>query len=161
DVQVMNLMGAAIDAVAQNVFGLTPPQPNAGAVLPDGLGTTYHESGTLRMGDDPTQSVTNADSQFHQVTNLYAGDASVLPTCGSANQVINGIALRRRLPKPFVPEGDGIENPASGRPIRAFSQPPMPAPPAPGTVIQLFDGTTLANWRMAGRGAFHLIDGAL
>src|SRR5262249_47788953 len=142
DVQVMNLMGAAIDAVAQNVFGLTPPQPNAGAVLPDGLGTTYHESGTLLMEDDPTKSVTNADSQFHQVTNLYAGDASVLPTCGSANPVMNGIALRRRLAKRLVPEGDGIGNPASGRPIRAFYQPPMPAPPAPGTVIQLFDGTT-------------------
>jgi hypothetical protein len=34
-------------------------------------------------------------------------------------------------------------------------------PPAPGTVIQLFDGQTLANWRMAGRGTFHVIDGAL
>jgi hypothetical protein len=28
-------------------------------------------------------------------------------------------------------------------------------------VITLFDGTSLANWRMAGRGTFHLIDGAL
>ena len=38
----------------------------------------------------------------------------------------------------------------------------MPAafPPA-GTVIQLFDGQALANWRMAGRGSFHAIDGAL
>jgi hypothetical protein len=162
DVQVMSLMNAAIDAVAQNVFGLVPPQPNAAAVLPDGLGTTYHESGTLRMGDDPAQSVTNADGQFHNVTNLYAGDASVLPTCGSANPVMNGVALRRRLAKRLVPEGDGTGNPASGRPMRPFYQPPMPAvPPAPGTVIQLFDGTSLANWRIAGRGNFHLVDGAL
>ena len=28
-------------------------------------------------------------------------------------------------------------------------------------MIQLFDGSTLANWRMCGRGTFHAIDGAL
>jgi hypothetical protein len=159
EVQVMNLMDTVIDAVAQQVFG---KQVTAANVQPDGLGTTYHESGTLRMGDDPAQSVTNADGQFHYVTNLYAGDASVLPTCGSANPVMNGVALRRRLAKRLVPEGDGIGNPQSGRPIRPFFQPAMPAaPPAPGTVIPLFDGQTLTNWRMAGRGTFHAIDGAL
>ena len=54
EVQVMNLMDTVIDAVAQQVFG---KQVTAANVQPDGLGTTYHESGTLRMGDDPTQSV--------------------------------------------------------------------------------------------------------
>jgi hypothetical protein len=159
EIQVMNLMDSVIDAVAQQVFG---KQVTAANVQPDGLGTTYHESGTLRMGDDPAQSVTNAEGQFHYVTNLYAGDASVLPTCGSANPVMNGVALRRRLAKRLVPEGDGIGNPQSGRPIRPFFQPAMPAaPPAPGMVIPLFDGRTLTNWRMAGRGTFHAIDGAL
>jgi hypothetical protein len=162
DVQVMALMDAAIDAVAQQVFGLPAPQPNAAARAPDGLGTTYHESGTLRMGEDPTRSVVNPDGQFHYATNLYAGDASVLPTCGSANPVMNGVALRRRLAKRLVPEGDGIGNQQSGRPVRPFFQPSMPAvPPSPGTIIQLFDGQTLANWRVAGRGTFHVINGAL
>src|SRR5258707_12444693 len=114
------------------------------------------------MGDDPTQSVTNAEGQFHYVTNLYAGDASVLPTCGSANPVMNGIALRRRLARRLAPEGDGIGNPKSGRPVRPFFQPAMPAqPPSVGTLIPLFDGQTIAGWRMAGRGTFHVIDGAL
>jgi choline dehydrogenase-like flavoprotein len=58
------------------------------------------------MGDDPTRSAVNGDGQFHYVTNLYAGDASVLPTCGSANPVMNGIAIRRRLAKHLVPEGE-------------------------------------------------------
>jgi hypothetical protein len=161
DNQVMALMDASIDAVAQQVFGAVPPQPNAAGRAPDGLGTTYHESGTLRMGDDPARSVVNADGQFHYVTNLYAGDASVLPTCGSANPVMNGVALRRRLAKRLAPEGDGIGNPPA-RPIRPFFQPAIPAPPPnPGTMIQLFDGQTLANWRMAGRGTFHAIDVAL
>lgn len=161
DIETMALMDKVIDAVAQNVFGLAAPQPNAAAAQPDGLGTTYHESGTLRMGEDPAQSVVNPDGQFHYVTNLYAGDASVLPTCGSANPVMNGIALRRRLARRLVPEGDGIGSGAGGRPIQPFFQPIVPPPPASGTVLQLFDGNTLANWRMAGRGAFHVVDGAL
>src|SRR5205814_1372954 len=139
-----------IDAAAQQIFG---KQVIAANTQPDGLGTTYHESGTLRMGDDPARSVVNADGQFHYVTNLYAGDASVLPTCGSANPVMNGIALRRRLAKRLVPEGDGIGNPNSpSRSVRPFPKIKMPAaPPTSGTILTLFDGQTLTNWRMAGR----------
>src|SRR5262249_46270676 len=113
DNQVMNQMDASINAAAQQIFGKSI---NAASVQPDGLGTTYHESGTLRMGNDPTRSVVNADGQFHYVTNLFSGDAAVLPTCGSANPVMNGIALRRRLAKRLVPEGDGVGTPTSGRP---------------------------------------------
>ena len=96
DVQAMTLMDAAIDGAAQQIFGKAVTAANVQA---DGLGTTYHESGTLRMGDDPAHSVVNGDGQFHYVTNLFAGDASVLPTCGSANPVMNGIGLQRRLAK--------------------------------------------------------------
>jgi hypothetical protein len=156
---LMSAMDQAIDNVAQNVFGRTT---NAAAVTPDGLGTTFHESGTLRMGDDPTKSVVNGDDQFHYVTNLYAGDASVLPTCGSANPVMNGLAIRRRLAKRLVPEGEA-DLPAPGTPKGpGVFTPQMPAtPPAINSVIHLFDGSTLANWRMCGRGTFHAIDGAL
>src|SRR5262249_31041349 len=158
--QAMTLMDAAIEGAAQQIFGKAVTAAN---VQPDGLGTTYHESGTLRMGDDPAHAVVNADGQFHYVTNLFAGDASVLPTCGSANPVMNGIGLQRRLAKRLVPEGDGIGNVnAPSRPLRPLANIAMPAaPPAPGTVLTLFDGTTLRNWRMAGRGTFHVIDGAL
>ena len=31
----------------------------------DGVGTTHHEAGTLRMGDDPNKSVTDANCRFH------------------------------------------------------------------------------------------------
>jgi hypothetical protein len=158
ETQVMNLMNQGIDFIAQNLFGATPgPKYNPAAnVNPDGMGTTFHESGTLRMGDDPMKSVVNPDSQFHFVTNLYGGDAAVLPTCGSANPVMNGVAIRRRLARRLVPEGDG------GQPIQPFVKyPPPSTPPAAGTVMQLFDGKSLADWRMAGRGTFHVIDGAL
>jgi choline dehydrogenase-like flavoprotein len=156
--QVMDLMNQGIDFLAQNLFGASAATGYTPAASrnPDGLGTTFHESGTLRAGDDPTKSVVNPDSQFHFVTNLYAGDAAVLPTCGSANPVMNGVAIRRRLARRIVPEGD------AGQPMRRFVQYPPPAmPPAAGSVIPLFDGTSLANWRMAGRGTFHVVDGAL
>jgi len=156
--QVMDLMNQGIDFLAQNLFGASTGTgyTPAAAINPDGLGTTFHESGTLRTGDDPAKSVVNPDSQFHFVTNLYAGDAAVLPTCGSANPVMNGVAMRRRLARRIVPEGD------AGLPLQRFVQYPPPAtPPAAGSVIALFDGTSLANWRMAGHGTFHVVDGAL
>jgi choline dehydrogenase-like flavoprotein len=53
--------------------------------------------------------VVNPDGQFHFATNLYAGDAAVLPTCGSANPVMNGVAIRRRLARRLVPEGDAAQ----------------------------------------------------
>ena len=85
---------------------------------------------------------TPPDSQFHFVTNLYAGDAAVLPTCGSANPVMNGVAIRRRLARRLVPQGDGA------LPLQAFVQyPPPSAPPSAGTVTTLFDGSSLANDR--------------
>src|SRR5262249_53324546 len=62
DTQLQSLMDGVIQAIAQQVFGVPPLNPSA--IVLDGLGTTYHESGTLRMGDDPTQSVVNADGQF-------------------------------------------------------------------------------------------------
>jgi hypothetical protein len=155
--QVMDLMNQGIDFLANNLFGASTATgyTPAASVKPDGLGTTFHESGTLRTGDDPTKSVVNPDGQFHFVTNLYAGDAAVLPTCGSANPVMNGVAIRRRLARRIVPEGD------AGQLFRPFVQYKPPAPPPAGSVITLFDGTSVANWRMAGRGTFHLVDGAL
>ena len=157
--QLMSAIDQTIDFVAQNVFGKTT---NAASVTPDGLGTTFHESGTLRMGNDPGRSAVNSDCQFHHVTNLYAGDAAVLPTCGSANPVMNGVAIRRRLAKRIAPEGEAdLAKPGSPTGPLVFT-PSMPStPPAAGTVISLFDGASLAGWRMTGRGTFHLVDGAL
>ncbi|MGE4054704.1 MAG: GMC oxidoreductase [Vicinamibacterales bacterium] len=61
-----------------------------------GLGTTYHEAGTLWMGD-PGSSVTDSLGRFHHVNNAYACDQSIFPTVGSANPVLTGLTLARRL----------------------------------------------------------------
>lgn len=63
----------------------------------DGIGTTYHEAGTLWMGVDPLKSVTDTNGRFHHVTNAYCVDQSLFPTAGSANPVLTGIALSRKV----------------------------------------------------------------
>lgn len=62
-----------------------------------GLGSTYHESGTLWMGDDSDTSVTDPVGRFHHVQNAYACDQSVFPTVGSVNPVLTGLTLAKRL----------------------------------------------------------------
>lgn len=62
-----------------------------------GLGSTYHESGTLWMGDDSGTSVTDSVGRFHHVQNAYACDQSVFPTVGSVNPVLTGLTLAGRL----------------------------------------------------------------
>ena len=62
-----------------------------------GLGSTYHESGTLWMGDDSNTSVTDSVGRFHHVQNAYACDQSVFPTVGSVNPVLTGLTLARHL----------------------------------------------------------------
>jgi choline dehydrogenase-like flavoprotein len=63
----------------------------------DGLGTTYHESGTLWMGDDRETSVTNTNGRFHHVHNAYCVDQSLFPTVGSVNPALTGLTLTRKI----------------------------------------------------------------
>lgn len=62
-----------------------------------GLGSTYHEAGTLWMGTSPASSVTDSFGRFHHVQNCYACDQSIFPTVGSVNPVLTGLTLARQL----------------------------------------------------------------
>ncbi|MDQ1745071.1 MAG: hypothetical protein QOE23_3410 [Pseudonocardiales bacterium] len=62
-----------------------------------GLGTTYHEAGTLWMGADPMTSVTDPTGRFHHLANAYVADQAAFPTVGSVNPVLTGLTLARRL----------------------------------------------------------------
>jgi choline dehydrogenase-like flavoprotein len=101
----------------------------------DGLGTTHHEAGTLRFGDDPNKSVTDSNCRFHNITNTYVVGPALFPTIGSPNPMLTGIALARRLGDHLSPE------------------PPLPTP-EPGFTY-LFDGTDaqFANWEKAAGGS--------
>ena len=58
--------------------------------------TPSHQCGTVRMGDDPSNSVVNAQSKSHEVENLYIVDASVLPTSAAVNPALTIAALALR-----------------------------------------------------------------
>jgi choline dehydrogenase-like flavoprotein len=57
---------------------------------------TCHLNGTARMGDDPKQSVVNADCRSWDISNLWICDGSVFPTVGGVNPslTIQAIACR-------------------------------------------------------------------
>src|SRR6266542_4553866 len=101
DQQLWDAMDKAADDVAK-VFANGQPlkilKKNR-----DGLGTTHHEAGTLRMGDDANKSVTDANCRFHHVTNAYVAGPALFPTIGSPNPMLTGIALVRRLGDHLMP----------------------------------------------------------
>ena len=44
--------------------------------------------GTLRMGDDPATSVTDAFCKFHDLDNLYSADGALFPTGSGYNPTL-------------------------------------------------------------------------
>lgn len=155
DVALVFANGQPYEVLVGNSFVSVAAGQRAQTVLPfapprrDGLGTTHHEAGTLASGDNSVQSVTDAETKFHEVTNLYATGPAVFPTVGSPNPMLTGTALARRL----------------GDTLAQFT----PAAPDPGFTM-LFDGTSLSGWSMStitnqpgkdNPGRFILVDGAL
>jgi choline dehydrogenase-like flavoprotein len=65
----------------------------------------YHHCGTVRMGDDPRESVLDRDCKAHDVDNLYVVDASCFPSSSACNPMLTiaanalrvGAHLRERL----------------------------------------------------------------
>lgn len=155
DEQLWQAMDEATDDLAQALAGgepyevLTPtgmvelqPDTAPATVLPfidrhDPMGTTHHETGTLWMGDEPKSSVTDTNARLHDVANAYVAGPALLPTIGSANPMLSGVALARRL-------GDHLATRAVGH----------------DDFEPLFDGRR-DNWRMVGTGTFRLTDDGL
>ena len=105
----------------------------------DDLGTTHHDAGTMRMGDNIADSVTNDFGRIHDTTNCYVAGPALFPTVGSPNPMLTGVALGRRtaflLNESVLPRPDPVVSP---QPEAGFRP--------------LFDGTaaTFKNWRLAG-----------
>ena len=60
-----------------------------------GVGSS-HDLGGLRMGDDATNSVVNADLMTHEVRNLYVMSGAVFPSCPGINPTLTIQALSWR-----------------------------------------------------------------
>jgi choline dehydrogenase-like flavoprotein len=57
----------------------------------------FHQTGTTRMGRNPTTSVVGPDLRVHGLDNLYVASSSVFPTTGQANSTLLAVALSVRL----------------------------------------------------------------
>jgi choline dehydrogenase-like flavoprotein len=73
----------------------------------DGLGTTYHEAGTLWMGTSAQSSVTNPNGRFHHVGNAFCADQALFPTVGTVNPTLTGLVLARRVAQAAVAHATG------------------------------------------------------
>ncbi len=135
--------GGPIQYLSSQVNGVWQDNPPAPDARRDPLSATHLEAGTLWMGDGPETSVTDEWGRFHEADNLYAIGPALLPTVGSANPMLSGIALLRRTADRLVPrmhprlQEQGFET--------------------------LFDGTemTFNSWKAVGQGAFALMDGMI
>ncbi|MFK7696766.1 gluconate 2-dehydrogenase subunit 3 family protein [Paenibacillus sp. HJGM_3] len=67
-----------------------------------GLSAGQHQAGTLRMGDDPSTSVTDPYGRVHGYDNLWVSDGSVHVTNGGVNPVLTIFAMAFRIAEHLV-----------------------------------------------------------
>lgn len=90
-------MRDACIALSKEIGALTTPPEDRHEV-----GSTWHDSGTLFMGTDPNRSVTDVNGHFHHITNAVCVDQALFPTVGSANPVLTGLCLSRKVAETIV-----------------------------------------------------------
>jgi choline dehydrogenase-like flavoprotein len=90
-------------------LSLSNDRNNPNNKVRDGLGTTHHEAGTLWIGADTNDSVTNADGRFHHIANAYVAGPGLFPTLGSANPSLTAITLARRTAVAIVKKSLPVE----------------------------------------------------
>jgi choline dehydrogenase-like flavoprotein len=103
-----NDMDAAILGLVSELAGNNPNDFQITRKIRDGLGTTYHEAGTLWMGTDPRSSVTDTNGRFHDISNAFCADQSLFVTVGSVNPALTGLVLARKVAKAVVVRATGV-----------------------------------------------------
>jgi choline dehydrogenase-like flavoprotein len=86
-------------AIVEAAGGTYTTETSADGSNPYGLydgGTSIHESGTVRMGDDPKSSALNKYCQAHDVKNLFVTDAAAFVTSPDKNPTLSILALSWR-----------------------------------------------------------------
>jgi choline dehydrogenase-like flavoprotein len=106
-----NAMDSATLALATQLAGNNPADIQITSQDRDGLGTTYHEAGTLWMGTDPASSVTDTNGRFHNVANAFCADQSLFVTVGSVNPTLTGLVLARKVAEAAIALATGAPPP--------------------------------------------------
>jgi choline dehydrogenase-like flavoprotein len=106
-----NAMDTATLALANDLAGNNPANIQLTGQNRDGLGTTYHEAGTLWMGTNPATSVTDTNGRFHHVANAFCADQALFVTVGSVNPTLTGLVLARKVAEAAVALATGAPPP--------------------------------------------------
>jgi choline dehydrogenase-like flavoprotein len=106
-----NAMDTAILRLANQLAGNNPANIQITSRDRDGLGTTYHEAGTLWMGTSSQNSVTDTNGRFHHVANAFCADQSLFVTVGSVNPTLTGLVLARKVAQAAVALATGAPPP--------------------------------------------------
>src|SRR6266496_2964013 len=106
---IANAMDTAIFGLANQLAGSNPADIQVTSQNRDGLGTTYHEAGTLWMGSNPQSSVTDTNGRFHNVNNAFCADQSLFVAVGSVNPTLTGLVLSRKVAQAAVALATGAD----------------------------------------------------
>ena len=111
----------------------------------DGLGTTHHEAGTLRMGDNVAAAVSDGFGRIHDTTNCFNASPALYPSLGSPNPMLTGVGLVRRT-------GDFLSRRLAAQPAANLLVTPAPFAGNGAGWQVLFDGTLASfnNWAFVG-----------
>ncbi|MDQ1005281.1 choline dehydrogenase-like flavoprotein [Neobacillus niacini] len=90
DLSIIREIAGAIEQVS-SFCGINKPSI---CLMPPG--DQNHDSGTCRMGDDPSTSAVNRYGQLHGIKGLFVADNSVFPSIGAANLTLSTAALAIR-----------------------------------------------------------------
>lgn len=106
------LLTAMIKAAGADVAFAVPETsssmyPVAAGDVPGGA----HIMGGLRMGDDPSLSVTDGIGRFHELDNVVAADGSVFPTSGAHNPTLTIMATALRNAREWIGLGTARSEP--------------------------------------------------
>jgi choline dehydrogenase-like flavoprotein len=111
-----------------------------------GVGSSWHDSGTLFMGE-PLTSVTDGRGHFHHIDNVACVDQALFPTVGSANPVLTGLCLSRLVAETVVDRHVPIAPVISG---------------SEAGFTDLLTGPCVMKWKTNGPGlAYRIVDGIL
>jgi choline dehydrogenase-like flavoprotein len=106
-----NAMETAALALAKELANNNPADLQITSQTRDGLGTTYHEAGTLWMGTNAQSSVTDTNGRFHHVANAFCADQALFVTVGSVNPTLTGLVLARKVSQAAVALATGAPPP--------------------------------------------------
>jgi choline dehydrogenase-like flavoprotein len=99
EIKMAKDMQETFRAIVEAAGGTYSTETTSDSPSPYGLyegGTAIHESGTVRMGDDPNKSVLNKYCQTHDVKNLFVTDAAAFVTSPDKNPTLSILALSWR-----------------------------------------------------------------